>query len=167
MKIDATTRYKDFVIFEPMLDEGEKKRIKDAAVRHRFGKDGFYSMTLGDMFEVIAGDTRKLTWGVAPDSVFGVYLVQAFADFIEKLIEKLKALTPPSTPDSVRVSQGCIKREFDESVYVFCREYFGLGGFAAVEQLKVADYIMAKKDAYNKAIVDRNMAASIRKGARK
>ena len=41
------------------------------------------------------------------------------------------------------------------------RSYFGLPNFDAVRELKVADYIMAKKDDYNKAVVDRNVANQI------
>lgn len=167
MKIDANTKYDDFRRWEPFLEDGQAEAIGKAAVRLRFGDDGFWAMTLGDLFETLGGNTQRLTWGVAPDSVFAVYLVKAFTEFIEDFIGKLKSLTLPQTSDSIKASQGCLGCTFDESVYVFCREYFNLKTFGDVERLKVADLIMAKKDTYNKGIVDRNMAAGLKKGARK
>lgn len=167
MRIDANTKYDDFCMWEPFLVEGQAEAIEKAAVRNRFGADGFWAMTLGDLFETLSGNTKRLTWGVSPDSVFAVYLAKAFSAFIEDFIAKLKALTLPPTPEAMRASQGCLNCTFDESVYVFCREYFNLKTFGDVERLKVADLIMAKKDTYNKGIVDRNMAAGLKKGARK
>lgn len=167
MRIDANTKYDDFRMWEPYLVEGQAEAIEKAAVRNRFGADGFWAMTLGDLFETLSGNTKRLTWGVSPDSVFAVYLVNAFTAFVEDFIGKLKALTLPPTPEAMRASQGCLNCTFDESVYVFCRAYFGLEGFEAVERLKVADLLMAKKDTYNQQVVDRNLAAAMRKGAKK
>lgn len=166
MKIDRNTKYKDFAPLEPYMSKGEADRIKAAAVRERFGADGFYTMTIGDMFAVLAGDIRPLLLKASPDTVFAVYLAKAFADFMDTLIANLKRLTLPPTAEQVKHSQGCIPSAFDESVYVFCRNYFGLQGFEAVERLKVADLLLAKKDAYNAAIVDRNIAAAVKKGGK-
>ena len=165
IKVDTHTRYEDFRKWEPILADGMAEALEKAAVRAVYGDDGFWAMPLGEMFAVMAGDTRPLT-GDTPETVFSVYRMKAFARFVDDLIGKLKALTLPPTPDGVTASQGCLDYAFDESVYVFCRSYFGLHGFEAVESLKVADLIMAKKDAYNQAVVDRNMAAAIRKGAK-
>lgn len=167
MKIDRSTRYDEFSVFEPMLADGEVERLQEVAVRDRYGGDGFYAMTLGDMFTVLSGNVRPLTWGVSPDSVFAVYRVRAFTDFIGKLIERLKSLTLPPTAEQVSNARGCIPSQFDESIYVFCRRHFGLTGFADVERLKVADLIMAKKEAYNDAVVDRNIAESLKKGSKR
>lgn len=166
MKINKDTKYSELRFVEPYLEEDETLRIEDAAVQTRFGKDGFYAMTLGDFFAIMGGDTETLTKGMGDDTVFAVYLGRAFDAFVDFFIERLKSLTLPPTPESMRTSQGCLDVGFDESVYVFCREYFNLHTFADVEALKVADYIMARKDAYNRAVVERNMAASIKKGAK-
>lgn len=170
MKIDKNTRYADFALFEPLMAEGMGEALERAAVEEKFGKDGLVAMTLGDMFSVLAGDPKPLT-GDDPESVFAVYRVKAFQRFMgdgkdNGFISQLKRLTLPATPESIRVSQGCLDYAFDESVYVFCRSYFNLHTFADVDNLKVADLILAKRDAYNQAIVDRNMAADIKKGAR-
>lgn len=165
IKVDHKTRYEDFQMWEPLLAEGMTEAIEAGAVRAVYGDDGFWAMPLGDMFTVMAGDPRPLT-GDSPDTVFSVYRVKAFGKFVDDLIEKLNSLRLPQTPDDIRASQGCLEYAFDESVYVFCRSYFNLPGFEAVDRLKVADLIMAKKDSYNQAVVERNMAASIRKGAK-
>ena len=166
MKINPNTKHKELAYVEPYLGEEEVRKIEDAAVQLRFGADGFYSMTIGDFFSILSGDSALLTKGMETDTVFAVYLAKAFASFVDFFINKLKALTLPPTPESMRASQGCLDVGFDESVYVFCREYFNLHTFADVEALKVADYIMARKDAYNRAVMERNMAQAIRKGAK-
>ena len=170
IKVDHKTRYEDFQMWEPLLAEGMTEALEAGAVRAVYGDDGFWAMPLGDMFTVMAGDPRPLT-GDDPDSVFAVYRVKAFQRFMgdgkdNGFISQLKRLTLPATPESIRVSQGCLDYAFDESVYVFCRSYFNLHTFADVDKLKVADLILAKRDAYNQAVVERNMAASIRKGAK-
>lgn len=165
IKVDANTVYMDFQLWEPLMADGMAEAIERGAVRDKFGEDGFWSMTLGDMFAVMAGDTKPLT-GDRPETVFSVYRAKAFAKFVDDLIGKLKVLTLPPTPESIRHSQGCLDYAFDESVYVFCLHYFGLHSFAEVEALKVADLLMAKKDAYNQQLIDRNMAADIKKGAK-
>ena len=171
LKVDRHSKYSDFAVFEPVLAEGMAEKIEAAAVRDRYGKDRFFSMTLGDLFDVLSGNPEPLA-GDEPDTVFAVYRVRAFQRFIGNgedngFIAKLKALTLPPTEDTIKAAQGCLDYNFDESVYVFCRHYFNLHTFADVDGLKIADLIMAKKDAYNQGIVDRNMAAAMRKGARR
>lgn len=166
MKIDRDTKYDDFIALEPYMAEGEAERLQGEAVKSLYGEDGFYNMTLGDMFAVLSGDPSPLCRGVEPQSVFAVYRTRAFAEFVNGFIENMKRLTLPPTAEQVKHAQGCLPSQFDESVYVFCRNYFGLRGFAEVEALKVADLLLAKKDSYNHAVVERNIAASMRKGAR-
>ena len=166
IQVNADTVYQDFQMWEPLMAKGMADAIMTGAVRDKYGADGFWAMPLGDMFAVMSGDTTPLT-GDHPETVFSVYRSKAFAKFVDDLILKLQRLTLPSTPDDINASQGCLDYAFDESIYVFCLHYFNLHTFADVERLKVADLIMAKKDAYNQAVVERNMAASIKKGTRK
>lgn len=165
IQVNADTVYQDFLMWEPLMAKGMADAIMSGAVRDKYGDDGFWGMTLGELFSVMAGDTTPLTGG-RPETVFAVYRAKAFSKFVDELVGTLKRLTPPPTPNAISASQGCLDYAFDESVYVFCLHYFNLHTFADVERLKVADLIMAKKDAYNQAVVDRNMAAAIKKGAK-
>ncbi len=164
LKVDRHMKMRDFAHYEAVLCDGEADRLKAAAVRDMYGDDGFYAMTLGDFFAVMGGDIRPLG---ADGTVFATYRVRAFADFVDTFIRSLSQLTLQPTPEQVRHSSGTIPCRFDESVLVFCRSYFGLHGFEEVERLKVADLLLAKKDAFNQAVVERNIASRLNgKGGR-
>lgn len=154
-----------------MLAGGEAERLERAAVlerypRDRYGNEGFYTMPIGDLLLILSGDETPLL-SEEGDTVFDHYRCEAFGKWVAGLIDDLANLTPPVTPDAQRRTQGTLPSSFDESVYVFCRNYFALPSFSAVEDLTVGEYVMAKKDAYNIAVVDRNTAAEIRKGTKR
>lgn len=157
MKIDKTTPYDSFAALEPFMAAGEIERLEKTAVSDMFGADGFMAMSVGHLLDAIRGDVSSLLRG-GGDTVFDVYRVRAFARFLSKFVDDLKALTPPPTAEDATLSQGTIPRSFDEAVYCFCRSYFQLPTFAAVDDLKIADYVLAKRDDYNRTVVERNMA---------
>ena len=119
-----------------------------------------------DYVLILSGDQSPLL-SEEGDTVFDHYRCVAFGKWVAGLIDDLARLTPPATQDEQRRTQGVLPASFDESVYVFCRNYFALPSFSAVEDLTVGEYVMAKKDAYNIAVVDRNTAAEIRKGTKR
>lgn len=163
LKIDRHTTMDEFAVYEPHLAEGEARRIKDAAVRAVFGADGFYTMTIDDLLTAMAGDVSVLH---ADATVFGVYRVKAFSEFVDTFIAELEQLTLPLTAEQMKNQQGTKTCTFDEAVYMFCRSFFGLRGYGEVDALKVADLLLAKKEAFNAAVVERNIAQSIKRGGK-
>lgn len=166
MKIDRNTKYKDFAPFAACLAEGEDVRLQKAAVEDKFGSDGFMAMTLGDMLAAMRGDTSPLLNDKGA-TVFDVFRLKAFKGFVDELIAVLRSTSMPPTAEDGALRTGMLDSTFEESVYVFCRGYFGLRSFGEVDTLKVADYILARRDDYNRAVVDRNMAAAIKKGGKR
>lgn len=165
MKVTSETRYEDFAAFEPLLAKGEAERIEAAAIAEAFG-DGFMGMKVGELLACQKGDLSPLLKG-GGQTVFDVYRARGFKKFMDRLIAMLKAATMPATAEDMAARSGVLKTTFEESVYTFCRQYFNLASFAAVDDLTVAAYVLAKRDDFNRATVDRNMAAAIRKGAKK
>lgn len=163
MKIDRHTKIEDFAPFARYLADGEEERLQGIAVRDLFGPDGFYAMTIGDMLEAMGGDTTALQ---DDGTVFGAYRVKAFRSFVDTLIASLQRLTLPATAQQIAQGQGTLSCTFDEAVYMFCRSFFALPSYAEVDRLKVADLLLAKKEAYNAAVVERNIAERLRKGGR-
>lgn len=166
MKIDRHTLTKDFAPFAPIVGEGEMERIREAAVRDKFGEAGFYGMTVGDFTTVLSGDIRPLQQS-GGRTVFDLSRVEAFKVFVGELAATLKRLTLPPTADAIRYNAGVINYDFVESIYIFCRSYFGLHSFEAADKLLVSELVLAKKDEYNHAVVDRNVAAAIKKGGQR
>lgn len=165
MKIDRHTLTTDFAPVANLVTDEDKARLRSVAVRDMFGEAGFYGMTVGDFTTVIAGDVRPL-WQSGGRTVFDECRVDAFKAFVDELAATLKRMTLPPTSETIRYAAGTLPTEFVESVYVFCRSYFNLPDFKGADRLKVSEFLMAKKDDYNRRIVDRNVAAAVKKGGR-
>lgn len=165
MKIDRNTTNEEIAPFLALIGEGDMERVREASVRDKYGEAGFYGMTVGDFTTVLSGDVRPLLQS-GGRTVFDAARVEAFRAWVDELAGTLKRLTLPATAESVRLNSGTIPSEFVESVYLFCRSYFGLPSFRAADKLKVSEFVMAKKDDYNHAVVDRNVSAMVKKGGK-
>ena len=161
MKIDKHTLYKDFAPIEPYVDASQLDELRRSAVADRFGKGGFYDMTLGGLLDAMKDDFDALQ-ECNGETVFDVYRVAAFRQWLNEFIAVVEALTLKPTAKQMAQSNGCKPLTFEESVYFFVRSYFGLKDFDSVRDLTVADYIMAKKDDYNHNVVERNIANTIK-----
>ena len=155
MKIDRYTTAKEFAEIEQYVNDAQSKAIKDAAVSSLFGEIGFYGMKIGAMLDAMHGNYE----GIRQDdgnTVFDIMRIKAFKEWLDEFLSVAEKLTPKPTATQVKNAAGTIRLSFDESVYIFCRAYFGLPNFDAVNELTVGDYLLAKKDDYNQRIVDNN-----------
>ena len=163
MKIDRHTLNEERAPLLSIVTEEDMGRVRKAAVRDKYGDAGFYGMTVGDFTTVLSGDVRPLLQS-GGRTVFDTCRVEAFREWVDELSDTLKRLTPPPTAESVKLNAGTIPSEFVESVYLFCRSYFNLGSFEQADRLKVSEFVLAKKDDYNHAVVDRNVSAMMKGG---
>lgn len=163
MKIDRHTLNEELAPLLSIVTEEDMGRVRKAAVRDKYGDAGFYGMTVGDFTTVLSGDVRPLLQS-GGRTVFDTCRVEAFKEWVDELSDTLKRLTPPPTAESVKLNAGTIPSEFVESVYLFCRSYFNLGSFEQADTLKVSEFVLAKKDDYNHAVVDRNVSAMMKGG---
>ena len=160
MKIDKYTLYRDFVAVEPYVEAPKLEELRRAAVADKFGTEGFYGLTLGGLLDGMRCDFDALQ-DCGGDTVFDHYRVAAFCEWLKEFVAVVNGLTLKPTPKQKMQANGCKSLTFEESVYYFVRSYFGLPNFNAVRDLTVGDYIMAKKDDFNKAVVDRNISNSL------
>lgn len=163
LKIDRHTILTEFAPFEKHVSESEMERLKKAAVDDKFGEAGFYAMTIGDLTSVVAGDLRPL-YDSGGRTVFDAMRVKAFEAFIDEFVGILNGLTVPPTVESIKASMGTKKHDFSEGLYVFCCNYFGLHSFAEADRLKVSEYVLARKDDFNRCMVERNSAMMMKGG---
>ena len=161
MKIDRYTLYSDFERVEPYVSADVLERLRVTAVVDMFGDEGFYGMTLGVLLDAMRGDFDGLTQ-CNGETVFDRFRMNAFSEWIKEFVAVVNGLTLKPTPQQQRQASGCKSVTFEESVYFFVRSYFGLPSFNAVRGLTVGDYIMAKKDDFNKAVIDRNISNSLK-----
>lgn len=163
MKIDRNTTLEELAPFANVLTGADIETIRKASVRDKYGDAGFYAMTVGDFTTLLSGDPRPLLQSEGK-TVFDTARVEAFGGFVDELSKTLTRLTLPPTAETMRLNAGTLPCDFTESVYVFCRSYFGLHSFEAADRLKLSEFVMARKDDYNRAVVERNTSAVIRKG---
>lgn len=161
MRLASDTKWADFFQFADTMAEGEAQRIGEAAAKARFGDGGFFDMTLGDFMRASGGDLTAL-WTDNGESVFDVYASEAFAAFIESLTDTLRKMTLQPTAEDKAMARGTLEMTFNEDIYYTCRGYFALRSFGEVDALRVYDYIMAKKDMYNQAVIQRNQLAKMK-----
>ena len=160
MKIDKYTLYRDFAAVEPYIEAPKLEELRRASVADKLGTEGFYGLTLGGLLDGMRGDFDALT-DCGGDTVFDRYRIAAFCEWLKEFVAVVNGLTLKPTAKQIAQSSGCKSLTFEESVYYFVRSYFGLPNFDAVRELTVGDYIMAKKDDFNKAVVDRNISNSL------
>lgn len=165
LKIDRNTTCEAFMPFANLVKDEQMDELRQAAVRDKFGDAGFYAMSVGDFTSVLSGDVRPLMQS-GGRTVFDACRVEAFRLFVDELAATLKRLTVPPTAESMKLNAGTMPSEFTESVYLFCRSYFNLHSFEAADKLRLSEFVLAKKDDYNRQVVERNAAASMKKGGK-
>lgn len=157
MKVTRDTDYKDYEPYEPYVSDDDRQHIKDAAVADMLGDNGFYAMKVGTLLDGMAGVFDGL-WKDGGRTVFDVYRCAAFVDWLKEFVGAVEMFSVKPTAAEKAASAGCVPMTFPESVMVFCRSYFGLRSFDEAMELTVGDYLLAKKDDYNKTTVERNSA---------
>lgn len=158
MKVTDKTKLSELAAFLPYLEQSSIKSIKDAA-EAKFGSP--WGVTIGQFFTYSEGDYSAIgvDFGRPLEvTVFQYYWMESFKEMTMQLQRTIESLTVQPTPEAKEASVGCRKMSFQESVKVFCRAYFGLHSFAEVDALTLDDFLLAKKDAYNKDIFDKTLA---------
>lgn len=157
LRIDMAGRA-DYLVYRwRYIGDTERKRLYDKAQEHigiHYGE-----LRIGDFFACLRCDFSVIgvrsTWNRATQAQY--IWAMGFAEYMESLSKYLQGLTPPQTPEQIAAQGVCRKVDFEESVLVFCRSYFGLPSFRAVEDITVNEYIIAKKDRYNAAVYERKL----------
>lgn len=154
MKIDFSKPYSKYVDILPFVTDESRKVLMEQAAKIRDP----YTLTLAEFFACcdsdfgcVVKDTKNITTGE------GLWL-EIFRDFVEDFGKILERLVIPQTPEQKQASSNCLPVEWQEGMLVFVRSYFGLKSFSEAENVTIGDYLLAKKDEYNTAIFQRNMA---------
>lgn len=159
MIVTEHTKYSDFEQYESVLTENSVRELKACAERfykpcHTLTIDEFWGCVNKD-FELL-GDLQNPT-------VLQIYWLKRFADFAQEFTKSCEMLNAGAS-DLENMQSGCVKLSPQESMLTFVREYFGLGSFEAAGMRTVGEYILARKDTYNKYKVRKNYeAAQLRK----
>ena len=151
MDIDLRKPYAEYVEYLQLLTEKSQEELSEAAKKIR----PMWELKIGEFFSICDGDfacvmdKEPLLWQVL--------WAEQFPKFVEEFTSVVARLTLEPTPEQKAAAAGCFPMEWQEGILIFARSYFGLHSFAAVEELTLGDYILAKKHDYNTALTERNM----------
>lgn len=152
MQITIDTRYSDFYRYEPYLSEESKEALKKAAL-DAYGQ--YTDLTIERFSHLTSLDRDEVAKEY--DTVFKVYWLIGFKDFVEEFSKTLTNLTLKPTPMEASASSVCYPSTMIESMLVFSRSYFGLKSFAEAGQVTLGDYLIARKDDYNSKAFERRI----------
>ena len=152
MDIDLRKTYAEYADYLQLLTEKSREELSDAAENVR----PMWDLKIGEFFRLCDGDFSCVVDKENP-LLWQVLWSERFPKFVEEFANVVQRLTLEPTPEQKAAAVGCLPMEWQEGILVFARSYFGLHSFAAVEELTLGDYILAKKHDYNTALTERNM----------
>lgn len=154
MKISEKTRLAEIAEVMQFFTEDSVKTLKEQA-EDLFGK--CWNLTFADFFACAEKDFSCIGADVNhPEEMTALqyYWIERFKDFAEEFTNAVEQLSTPSTNEAKMAAKSCLPMTFQEGVIVSCREYFGLHSFDEVYGIKVSDFVIMRKDLYNKAVFE-------------
>lgn len=148
MQVTSDTLYTDFAKYEPYLTDEGRERILEAAKR-QFGE--YTEMNIEQFSDMVNLTELEEKY----NTVFGVYWLNGFKDFIEGFSKTVSNFTLQPTPMEVSASSVCYDTTMLESMLVFSQQYFGLKSFAEAAKTTLGDYLIARKADYNSKAFER------------
>lgn len=148
MKIDKQTKWKDVAVVYILATEQERKRVEDLCAERVLGDGGCWSLSVGDFIELAQGG--KVQDFAEHGEAVAVLATFALRRWVEDLMNLLTKLVPPKS--TKQISAPTLEMAMSEAMLVFTREYFGCGSFAESSKVAMADYVLARKDHYNKVV---------------
>ena len=159
MRITENTKYYEVAGLLQYLTPIDEIRLVFASENYYLGESGWWGMRIGDFIKLLQGDLS--IFGVDKDNAMDVpafahFIMKGFAIFMQDFCQTCKALDVPMTANEQRAQSKCLQMGVDEGILVFCRNYFSLPNFDAVADLPLSDYLLARKDSYNKTMFEKS-----------
>lgn len=154
MRITSNTKYADFEQYEYALTE-EGAQVLMAQAEEMYGQCS--ELTIDEFWGLIGRD-YSLLGDMSEPSVLQVYWCKRFAQFCEQFAKACERLKLEPTETEKQAQTGCMPMSPQESMLTFVRSYFGLHSFYEAGKIRIGEYLLARKDAYNDARAKRNYA---------
>ena len=148
MKIDKNSKWADVAVVYTLAMEAERKRVEDLCAERVLGDGGCWSLSVGDFIELSQGG--KVQDFAEHGEAVAVLATFAVRRWVEDLMNLLANLVPPK--NSKQIKAPTLEMSMSEAMLVFTREYFSLGSFEDASKVAMADYVLARKDHYNKVV---------------
>ena len=116
------------------------------------------TMTVKSMLEAVGGNVPSELKARYVDATVDEWcaMVNALRDGLQTFTAFLEKTTPPTTAYARKMSAGTMKGNIEEAVLWTLRESFGLQSLEQAHNLTVYEYMVARKSAYNDAVIAYN-----------
>lgn len=157
VKFNDSAKWGDVgMIYSHCIADTDKERVKAEALKKYGVKDGFYSLTLGQLLTLTEG--KENVFNLQNDgSAYEHIFIDELTKFIEGYFKTLESYSIPQTAEEKMASGKCVEVTGVEGLLIFCKNYFNLHNFTSAENITLAEILIAKKDAYNTAIFEREI----------
>lgn len=127
-------------------------------------------LCIGDFFDCMNAEygvimNGKRDWNSCNNAQF--LWAMGFAEYLKAFSKMMQRLQVPMSAEEKAAQSACVSVSFEESVLVFVQQYFGLPSFKACQDVTINEYLIAKKQAYNRAIVQRKIDEQYKQRGRK
>lgn len=173
IKMERTIKYKinkddNFGSVRPFFEaypEAVEQLLQQ--VSNRAQDVNFESLSVKSLLELLSGKLPteldgRLNGGTVEQ--FGEVL-HSLRDGVATFEAFMKRTTPPKTPESVKMAKGQEPQGLEEAVLWTLRTAFSLHGFEDAHRLTIYEYMVARKNIYNEAIVAYNQSMAAGAGA--
>lgn len=119
------------------------------------GKQDFYSLTVRGMLEAVSGQVPNEWKERYRGGTVGEWcaMLNALNAGISRFTEFMENTTPKQTNAQKKMLSGTLKSNLEEAVLMTLKSCFSLHDLEAATNLTVYEYMMARKDSYNEAMV--------------
>lgn len=151
MKVTSKTKYKDFQAYDEVLTEASRMKLTEAA---EAAFKPCHTLTLNEFWGLLGGN-YSILGDMHEPSVLQVYWLRRFKDFCEEFTKTCNKLKIKDPQDEL-ITQGCVQVTPQENMLLSIREYFGLSSFADAAERTIGEYILMRKDRYNRYKMTKN-----------
>lgn len=149
MKIDKHSKWADVAVVYILATEQERIRVENLCAERVLGEGGCWSLSVGDFIELAQGG--KVQDFAEHGEAVAVLTTFALRRWVEDLMNLLAKLVPQTSNKQIHAPT--LEMAMSEAMLVFTRDYFSLGSFEDASKVAMADYVLARKDHYNKAVM--------------
>lgn len=116
------------------------------------------ALRMGDFFACLRGDFSVIgidgseNWECVTNAQY--VWSMGFVEYSKTFAKMMQRYMTPSTPEQTAARAACVRLSLEEGLLVFLRDYYGLQSMTAAENLTVNEFVIAKKDTYNKAVYE-------------
>ena len=155
MQIDGNAKYSEVAVLYEALTDNSKDAILESAMQHI---RHYYDLTIGEFDRLTNSDWSWLIPTDKEPTLLQYVWVSNFAAFCEDFAKAVANLSIRPNADQQAAQKYCVKVSVHEGMLFFAREYFGLHSFAEADKVTLGEYLLAKKQTFNRDVYEREYA---------